>query len=78
MSHDSKKSLTEKMVDIPEPEDGELYLEAIVLIKTMSPNGRIVYKEYKSNSLTHVEALGMATTYCDTVRQLLTRSTREM
>lgn len=67
----------DNFIDIPPPDENELYLEAVILIKSMLPNGRIVYKEYKSNSLTHVEALGMATTYCDSLRQHLTRNLRE-
>lgn len=62
-------------ISIPEPEEGWLYLDAVVLIKCMDDGGAIRYREIRSNSLTAVEALGMATTYTDTLRaQIMKRA----
>lgn len=60
-------------IDIPDPEPGWLYLDAIVLIKCMDDTGNIRYREIKSRGLTPVEALGMAETYTDTLRHVLMR-----
>ena len=63
-------------IDIPEPEPGWLYLEAVVLLKCMDDEGLIKYKEVKSKGLTPVEALGMVETYSDTLRTVLMRRAR--
>jgi hypothetical protein len=60
-------------IDIPEPEPGWLYLDAVVLIKCMDDQGAIRYREIKSRGLTPVEALGMTTTYGDTLRHFIMR-----
>lgn len=65
-------------ISIPDPEEGWLYLDAVVLIKCMDDTGQIRYREIKSSSLTPVEALGMTETYCDTLRaMLMRRATRD-
>jgi hypothetical protein len=65
-------------IAIPDPDEGWLYLDAIVLIKCMDDQGDIRYKEIKSAGLTPVEALGMAETYSDTMRaMLMRRATRD-
>lgn len=65
-------------IDIPEPEDGWLYLEACVLIKCMDSEGTIRYREVKSKGLTAVEALGMTTTYADTLRHFIMKGVRDV
>lgn len=60
-------------IAIPDPEPGWLYLEAVVLIKCLDDDGDIRYREIKSNGLTAVEALGMATTYSDSMRHQIMR-----
>lgn len=60
-------------IQIPDPDPGWLYLDAVVLIKCMDDNGRLRYKEIKSSSLSEVEALGMAVTYTDTLRSQIMR-----
>lgn len=65
-------------INIPEPEEGWIYLDAVVLIKCMDADGEIRYRETKSPGITHVEALGMVETYQDTLRsKLMRRATRE-
>lgn len=58
-------------IDIPDPEPGWLYLDAVVLIKCMDDGGNIRYREIKSKGLTPIEALGMTTTYTDTLRHFI-------
>jgi hypothetical protein len=60
-------------IDIPDPEPGWLYIDAVVLIKCMDDTGCIRYREIKSAGLTPVEALGMTETYSDTLRSVLMR-----
>lgn len=60
-------------ISIPEPPDGWMYLEAVILIKCLDADGDIRYKETRSQGLTAVEALGMTETYTDTLRQTLMR-----
>lgn len=60
-------------IEIPEPEEGWLYLDAVVLIKCLDPDGSVRYKECKSEKLHPVEALGMVETYSDTLRHVLMR-----
>ena len=60
-------------ISIPDPDDGWLYLDAVVLIKCMDEEGKTRYREIKSNGLTAVEALGMVETYSDTLRSVLMR-----
>jgi hypothetical protein len=62
-------------ISVPDPEPGWLYLEAVVLIKCLDDEGSIRYREIKSTGLTPVEALGMASTYIDTLRhQIMKRA----
>lgn len=60
-------------ISIPDPEPGWLYLDAVVLIKCIDDDGKIRYRETRSHGLTAVEALGMAETYSDTLRNVLMR-----
>lgn len=60
-------------IAIPDPEEGWLYLDAIILIKCMDDEGEVRYREIKSSGLTPVEALGMTETYSDTLRAHLMR-----
>lgn len=64
-------------LDLPEPPEGWVYLDAIVLIKCADDQGKIRYKEMKSNDLPYVEALGMIKTYEDTIRAQIMRSATE-
>lgn len=63
-------------VQIPEPAEGWIYLDAVALIKCIDPDGNTRYKETRSRGITEVEALGMAETYTDTLRQALLRKAR--
>lgn len=58
-------------IHIPKPEEGWLYLDAVVLIKCMDADGKTRYREIKSQGLTAVEALGMVETYSDTLRHAI-------
>lgn len=58
-------------IEIPDPEPGWLYLDAVVLIKCMDDAGNIRYREIKSKELTPIEALGMTVTYADTLRHFI-------
>jgi hypothetical protein len=60
-------------IEIPKPEEGWLYIDSIVLIKCLDPDGNIRYRECKSDGLHPVEALGMTETYSDTLRHILMR-----
>ena len=62
-----------KGIGVPEPPQGWMYLEAVILIKCLDDDGDIRYKETRSSGLTAVEALGMTETYTDTLRQSLLR-----
>ena len=60
-------------INIPKPDEGWLYLDAVVLIKCMDDTGKIRFKEMKSDGLSHMEALGMAISYSDSTRKMLER-----
>jgi hypothetical protein len=64
-------------LDVPDPPDGWMYLDAIVLIKCADDTGAVRYKEMRSNDLTLVEALGMITTYTDTIKAQIMRQATE-
>lgn len=64
-------------IEIPEPEEGWIYIDAVLLIKCIDDKGSIRYREIKSNGLTAVEALGMATTYTDTLRHYIMKGVRD-
>lgn len=64
-------------IDLPDPEDtGEIVLEACVLMKVIDKNGGVKYREWKSARLHPIEALGMITTFSDTLRQLIMSGVR--
>lgn len=58
-------------VDLPDPQDGELVLGAVVLIKLMKPDGSIAYRECTSDSLHAIEMLGMVETFRDTLKSVI-------
>lgn len=64
-------------MSIPEPDQGWVYLDAVLLIKCADESGRIRYRELRSKNLPAVEALGMALTYTDTLRKQIDRSATE-
>lgn len=58
-------------VSIPTLPDGAVALEAIVLVKGVSPEGASMWWEVRSAGLSRQEALGMAITFADTLRASL-------
>jgi hypothetical protein len=64
-------------LDVPDPPDGWVYLDAVVLIKCVDDSGAVRYKEMRSNDLPLVEALGMVTTYTDTIKAQIMRLATE-
>lgn len=64
-------------LDVPEPPDGWVYLDAIVLVKCVDDTGATRYKEMRSNDLPLVEALGMVETYKDTLKSQIMRLATE-
>jgi len=54
---------------LPEPPAGWVYVDAVTLIKCVDDAGKVRYRELMTESLTQVEALGMATTFIDTLRK---------
>jgi len=61
---------------LPDVEEGEVPVAAVVLLKVITAEGTVSYRECKSADLHYMEALGMATTFTDTCRQSLLRSSR--
>lgn len=57
-------------VHLPEPGEGEMVIEAIVLSKVIDKDGKTRYREWKSEDLHPIEALGMIETARDTVKSL--------
>lgn len=43
-------------------------MEVVVLIKMLDGEGQVRYREFKTNTLHSIEALGMVTTMADTLR----------
>jgi hypothetical protein len=64
-------------VPIPDLPDGYIALDALVLVKAITPDGDIRYLESRSQALTPVEALGMLVTGGDTFRANLIAGTRQ-
>lgn len=64
----SKKGCYYAGLKLPDLADGELAMDAIVLVKVLDGEGVVRYREYKSASLHAVEALGMVATMEDTLR----------
>lgn len=63
-------------VTLPDPPEGEMVLGAVVLLKVMKPSGEICYRECPSDQIHEVEMLGMASTFCDTMRSRLMGNVR--
>lgn len=58
-------------VELPDFNDGDIVIEAVVLAKVITVEGKTVYREWKSSDLHPVEALGMVTTMEDTLRAMI-------
>lgn len=65
-------------VQLPTLEDGDVALEAVVLMKMMTKDGHHIYREFKSPTLHPMEALGMATSFTDTMRDKLMSKVRRV
>lgn len=63
-------------VDLPVPEEGEVALGAVVLMKVLTVEGHVQYREFNSKELHPVEALGMADTFADSCRIRLNKAAR--
>jgi hypothetical protein len=63
-------------INLPDPPEGEIALEAVVLVRCLAADGSLKYREWKSTTLHPVEALGMVTTFSDTLRELLMKNSR--
>jgi hypothetical protein len=57
---------------------GWVPLEWIVLVKCLNPDGEIRYREMTSKNLQPVEALGMTTTFEDTLRTKIMMNARQV
>lgn len=55
-------------VALPKLEDDHIPLGAVVALKSIDKDGRIVYQEFKSPEIHAIEALGMLDTFTDTMR----------
>ena len=64
----SRKGCYYAGVKLPDLAEGELAMDAIVLVKILDAEGQVRYREYKSATLHSVEALGMVATMEDTLR----------
>jgi hypothetical protein len=53
---------------LPKLKDDEVALGAVVMIKLMTAEGNVVYREYKAPEIHPVEALGMVTTMQDSIK----------
>lgn len=63
-------------IELPEPAEGEIAMEAVVLVKVMTKEGKITYREWASAALHPIEALGMASTFQDTLRATIMAGAR--
>lgn len=57
---------------------GWVPVDYLVMVKCLTPNGELRYREMASPTLHPVEALGMLTTMADTMRARLMQSSRPM
>jgi hypothetical protein len=64
-------------VEMPEMDDKFIPLDMIIVIKGMTEEGNIIYREMASPGLAPMERLGMATSYADTIRSILMRGSRD-
>lgn len=55
-------------IPLPHLSEGQVPLGAIVSIKTIDSDGKIMYQEFKSPDLHAIEGLGMLDTFADTLR----------
>ena len=60
-------------LQLPDPAPEDVVLGAVVMIKLIDKDGGIKYREHKSPDLHPIEALGMATTFTDTLRAMIMR-----
>lgn len=70
------KGLNYYGVQLPELKEGELCMDALVMLKILDAEGATKYREFKSATLHPIEALGMSTTLGDTLRNGLMGSVR--
>lgn len=63
-------------IDLPDVAEGEVPLDAVVLLKVMAADGRICYREWKSTNLHPIEALGMTETFRDTLKMAIMSGSR--
>jgi len=64
-------------IEMPEMDDKFVPLDMIIVLKGLSEDGGIIYREMSSAGLAPMERLGMATSYADTIRSVLMRGSRE-
>ena len=76
MSEKKPQQVVYAGIQLPEPEEGEMALAAVVLLKLIDAHGAIRYREFRSAELHPMEALGMATSFTDTCRSHLMRGAR--
>lgn len=63
-------------VELPDADVKEISLGVVVLAKVMNAEGEIRYREWISPALHPIEALGMTTTFEDTLRAVIMHGTR--
>ena len=63
-------------IQLPVPEEGEVGLGAVVLMKLITNDGQVQYREFNSRDLHAIEALGMAETFSDSCRLRLNKAAR--
>lgn len=62
--------------NIPDPPEGWAYVDAVTLLKCIDEKGNVRYRELMTETLPAVEALGMATTFIDTLRRTIMDGSR--
>jgi len=55
-------------IPVPDLPEGVIALECVCLVKCLNDEGKVEYVETRSANLSRVEAVGMAITYSDGVR----------
>jgi hypothetical protein len=64
-------------VEMPDLPEGAVPLDVVCLVKALDAEGRMMLCERSSDGLTRWEALGMATTFADSMRARLIDSLRD-
>jgi len=65
-------------VEMPDMNDKNFMpLDMILVVKGMTEEGTITYREMASTGLAPMERLGMAVSYADTIRSILMRGSQE-